>query len=358
MEHCPLRFSPPPKPSSEDYKRLASAINHLDQATGSKHQGSLHKCFDTECRHKTSRKTCYGVIGCSWCEFEYDSNNKLKNISSKPFCTDENLCFSGILSGYNPYTLYSSSVSPKLAGLNQGGKFYEELDSRSGLFRTSTGTPVGPIAAAILGVFLLITGTIFCYHTNARKLCGRSESAWSADSILSRTRSRVTIGRGGDNLFAAEDDDNCDDGAELREINGVLDDGNVENEMPKPNSVMSPYRMNPSYRRPNNNGTDSDQGYSTFECSTVTPLERCTEKGNVYRIHDSSAATASHIDIDSAEHSDYAKADHNTFGDSDNSILPYTSSASARERLRRFDQKKTARGRQCYIKHTYDLLRI
>lgn len=351
MPHCPLQYNSPPKPSVEDFERLASAIEHFDELTDSKSHGSLHKCFDTECRHKISRQTCYGVIGCSWCEFEYDSQYKLKNISSNPFCTDENVCFSGILNGYNPYSLYSDSVLSKLAGFNQDGKLFQDSDSRTGLFRSSTGTPVGSIAAAILGIFLLIAGSIFCYHTKARKICGANDGSWSADNILSRARSRVIMDTGDDNLFEADDDDNVDDGEELKEINGISNLENIEDETPKMNAIISPYRMNPSYRRPNNNGTDSDQGYSTFECSTVTPHDRSAKKQGLYGIPDSSSAAISNNDTDSVDYIDLVKEESRNFDDSNKAILPYTNSAASRERLRRFGKKRPVSVKQSFTQH-------
>ena len=33
IEHCPLQFHPPPKPSSSDFKRLSSAIKHQQTQT-------------------------------------------------------------------------------------------------------------------------------------------------------------------------------------------------------------------------------------------------------------------------------------------------------------------------------------
>ena len=356
IEHCPIQSVAPPKPSFVDYKRLASAIEHLPQVTGSKHYVSLPKCFDTDCKEKLSKKTCFGVIGCSWCEFEYDTkfsseNKKFKNIS-KPFCTVQSLCFSGVLNGYNPYKMYTdTTISAHLAKLNQNIGLYEGFDTGSGLFRTSTGTSVGPVAAAILGVFLVIAGSVFCYHTNVRKMCSGNDGTWSADTILSRTRSRVTIDRGDANLFTTEDDDNGDDGEELKEMYDSSNHDVVDSNKPKATVVISPYRMNPSYRRPNNNGTDSDQGYSTFECSTVTPLERGAEGGSIYLNHDSSFAGISHIEMDGLEPENRLQEGRNVLDFSANSILPYTSSESARERLRRFGQKRSANGKHSFMKH-------
>ena len=352
IEYCPLDPESPPQPSLEDNKRLESAIRNLAHYTGSTHPIRLPKCFDTECSAKLSRKTCFGVIGCSWCELDHDSTqNKLLNIS-KPFCVEQNICFSGILNGYNPYNIYTDSDIANMAELGQDLSFYEDIKKGSGFYRISTGTSVGPVAAAILGIFLLIAGSVFCYHTNVRKMCGEGDGNWTADTILSRTRSRVIIDGGGDNLFAGDDDDNCENGEELKEMNDVSNNTLEGNDVSKNNIVISPYRMNPTYRRPNNIGTDSDQGYSTFECSTVTPKELNKEKHPIYMKQDDSfMGISSHIDTDSAENEKTAPIDKQGTELSRNLILPYTSSISARDRLRRFGAKKAHNTNQIFSQH-------
>ena len=352
IEDCPLDPESPPQPSLEDNKRLESAIRNLAHYTGSTHPIRLPKCFDTECSAKLSRKTCFGVIGCSWCELDYDSTQNILLNISKPFCAEQNICFSGILNGYNPYNIYTDSAIANIAELGQDLSFYEDLRKGSGFYRTSTGTSVGPVAAAILGIFLVIAGSVFCYHTNVRKMCGEGDGNWTADTILSRTRSRVIIDGGGDNLFTGDDDDNCEDGEELKEMNDVSNNKLESNDVSKNNIVISPYRMNPTYRRPNNIGTDSDQGYSTFECSTVTPKEINKEKHQIYMKQDDSfMGISSHIDTDSAENEKTVSIDKQGAELSRNLILPYTSSISARDRLRRFGAKKAHNSNQSFSQH-------
>ena len=64
---------------------------------------ALPPCFDTDCARHTYKDKCFGVIGCSWCEYEWDSVNGVTKRINQPFCSDQNKCSAGILGAPTPY---------------------------------------------------------------------------------------------------------------------------------------------------------------------------------------------------------------------------------------------------------------
>jgi hypothetical protein len=235
---------------------------------------ALPACFDTDCGRRTSKNTCFGVIGCSWCEVEpiphheeadHESGAKIRPLI-QPFCSEQEKCFAGVLGAPTPYDKLERG-----SHLRDGDKFF---------FRPTPS--IGPIAGAIVAAILFLGLSAYCLRNHQK--CASCVPGQSTN------RSRVGGRHGGSSLQVAnfeeiiEDNDNPAD--ELHEL-GVTHKNIIMNQEVA-QVVISPYRMNPGYRRPPA-GTDSDHGYST-----MTPM-----------------------------------------GDLDSEIIPYTESASARERLHR-----------------------
>ena len=250
-------------------------------------QVSLPQCFESTCEQTSRKEKCFGVIGayfkcystcftfgliaisffsegCDWCQYEIDMDNpggtpkRLK----QAFCSESSKCFGGILGTPSPYDR-----------MNHGSRLIED---EKYFFRPTPS--IGPIAGSIVSAFLFLAISGYCIRNYNKCLCRGDYNS------CSRNR------RNGSNLRMShfeeilEDNDSVDELNELGVTHKNLVLTNQENAI-----VVSPYRMNPMYRRQ----TDSDQGYST-----MTPI-----------------------------------------GDLDSEIIPYVDSASARHRLQRMQQR-------------------
>ena len=206
--YCPPMASPPP-----------SGVRHSTVRID-----RLPPCIHTDCESLVSEDQCYGVLGCNWCSLAPDGYTSLAN----PFCARQEICYSGILSSLSPYSKLTDrvQVSPRSG------------DGDDQLLRAS---PIGPVAGGIMAFFLLLAATAWGYRH------------WSVSErrLLSGTGSlRVSLEEEGP-------DQQLHNGAHHNFGLG----GGEAGIMP----VVSPYRMNPGYRRPRAAGTDSsDHGYSTM----------------------------------------------------------------------------------------------
>ncbi|KAF0299200.1 VWFA and cache domain-containing protein 1 [Amphibalanus amphitrite] len=172
----------------------------------------LADCVPVTCQTRQNASECVGVLGCEWCQLEADGRTPL----SRPFCTDMERCFRGVLGAASPY-------GDRGPGVRAGG------------ILPATSSPVGPVAGGIIGAFVSLALAVLCYRHRA----------------AGRYRQAVPL--------ALEEEE--DEVAEL------------ELEPPPPAAVnrlalapaaaVSPYRLNPGYRRPAA-GTESDHGYSTM----------------------------------------------------------------------------------------------
>ncbi len=217
---------------------------------------ALPPCFDTECSRHTHEDKCFGIIGCSWCQME-DSENGLKHLD-EPFCSEQATCWGGVLESSTPYDQ-----------LERGSRL---LENEKYFFRPTPS--VGPIVGSILSAVLFLGISAYCIRNVHQWSClrDRNHRRQRQGSMLQVASFEEVI----------EDHDNA--GAdELHELGVTHKNANL---------IVSPYRVNPSYRRPPP-GTDSDHGYST-----MTPM-----------------------------------------GDLDSEIVPYVESSSARSRLQRFQQR-------------------
>lgn len=90
---------------------------------------------------------CFGVIGCSWCEYEWNQNTNEANKMIKPFCSESSKCFAGILGSPTPYDR-----------LERGSRLIDE----DNYFSRPTPS-IGPIAGSIVSAILV--RIFFCIDT-------------------------------------------------------------------------------------------------------------------------------------------------------------------------------------------------
>ncbi|XP_013403576.1 VWFA and cache domain-containing protein 1-like [Lingula anatina] len=184
-------------------------------------KAKLHQCVPTNCGDRKTEKDCFGVLNCEWCVREKDFNTLLK----KPFCTNQNVCFGGVLGAATPYGDQVRVVTQ---------------EDESILGKT---TPVGPVAGGIMGVFLVLVLGIYCYRHHVHRTGHQYVTA------VPDTQVRMS------------QLDNEPEELEPEEI-GTGHTNIVLATFDTPASI-SPYRVNPNYRRPPAGG-DSDHGYSTM----------------------------------------------------------------------------------------------
>ena len=200
---CPLSY---PSPAHNRYSTVSA--------------DSLPPCIQTECGGR-GKEGCRGVLGCSWCHTASESGPPLE----APYCAPQPRCYGGQLGQASPYSRYSeTALTP--------------APPHRPLYRAS---PIGPVAGGILAFFLLLALTGWGYRHWARGGAGRSaalvaglgETGWEE------------VGQDGP---------------------GAVPPSQPSQPRQRPASaVVSPYRMNPGYRRPRPPpGTESDPGYSTM----------------------------------------------------------------------------------------------
>lgn len=188
----------------------------------------LPPCIHTDCQARQSEADCYGVLGCSWCDTAQDSVTPLAH----PFCSYQEKCYSGILAHPSPYSLM----------YDQSQSLSTQAEAERPLFRAS---PIGPVAGGIMAFFLLLAVTAWGYRH------------WSSGErrLLLNSGDQDTLRI--DQLEEEQGDDLSGDRSGHHNYGLHGGDGGI--------TVVSPYRMNPGYRRPRPApGTDSDHGYSTM----------------------------------------------------------------------------------------------
>lgn len=201
---------------------------------------SLPKCVLSECSSFVSKDSCDADPECSWCQVEIEIEPEMSAPSfaplSKPFCGDKHQCFRGAIGTASPYEIHKRS---------------KMLRDRADFNDTSA---VGSIAGSIVMFFVFMAFSVFCYRnrqTNgADGICGPRLTR--SDSYNTRTTMHSIEEIENDHLDSQPLDEVHYNAVALQ----CADDGNL----------ISPYNMNPEYRRPPP-GTDSDHGYST-----VTPM--------------------------------------------------------------------------------------
>lgn len=274
---CPCRCRPegclPPQNSSllrldvcpEEPQRLNVPDPTEDWQAQMLSKLSLPPCFDTDCSRRRTKDTCFGVIGCAWCEVQQPGSQQWTSLA-EPFCGDQTRCFGGVLGAMTPY----EESKPNSRHRDTDDYFFRSTPS------------IGPIAGSIVGAFLFLGLSAYCIR-NYNKCTGGCLPPGVSRSSCNESSLRVASFE-----EVSDENDIIGEGEEMREMgahqNAVLvPDGDGE--------VISPYRMNPGYRRPQA-VTDSDHGYST-----MTPM-----------------------------------------GDLDSEVIPYTDSSTSRERLQRMQR--------------------
>lgn len=197
-------------------------------------KNDLKSCFPTVCEQQLSFKSCLGVIGCEWCQFDVDGESLLNN----PFCSPILTCFNGILGSPTPY-----------------GDATKSFSSLSDDFFQSSYSPIGAVIGSIIGIGLVLVLLFFCYR------CHNSSNT-----------DRFYFTSTQDNPVQMTDRNNSDDYHEVdNQQNKLLQDK-------KKSEPISPYYVSTSYRRPVTTA-ESDYGYSTMtphdesEHLSLAPIE-------------------------------------------------------------------------------------
>ncbi|CAL4111949.1 unnamed protein product, partial [Meganyctiphanes norvegica] len=190
--------------------------------------GQLQPCISISCNVHIGMASCLGVVGCVWCTVGPDKHSQLPT----PRCLQVHECHGGILGGPSPYPngLATLPISDKNPGYGS--------------------TPIGPVAGGIMAVFLIVAIAVYCYRqhvgsNSTNNLYTQSQLQYSAPQNHYSYHTDTT-----------HDLDNADDDL-LGAMNGGIGIGAA--------AAISPYRMNPGYRRPAGQQPDSsDHGYSTM----------------------------------------------------------------------------------------------
>ena len=243
-----------PRKSRENHP-VATFHHHFDKP--------LPPCFDTDCARHAQEEKCFGIIGCSWCKYRQGQGAALLQILDQPFCSGQAQCFGGVLGGPTPYDQLKRG-----SRLTKGDKYF---------FRPTPS--VLPIAGSILCAVFFLGVSAFCIRNFNKCTCARG----GQNGRRPRHGSMLQVANFEEVM---EDKDNPDEMHELgvTHKNAILSNSDE--------IIVSPYRVNPGYRRPP--GTDSDHGYST-----MTPI-----------------------------------------GDLDSEIIPYVDSTAARNRLQRLQHRQ------------------
>ena len=96
-------------------------VSHLESCTASYEEGfvnanvdwsqisTLKPCPTINCKNYETDVQCMGIVGCQWCSVDADGESPLQ----RPFCSDMNICFKGVLGSFLPYVDGSYSKSKK-----------------------------------------------------------------------------------------------------------------------------------------------------------------------------------------------------------------------------------------------------
>ncbi|XP_018018614.2 VWFA and cache domain-containing protein CG16868 [Hyalella azteca] len=192
--------------------------------------GELQSCQTGTCGDHTTRHTCLGRPGCEWCSLTSPTNAS-ENVwvsLEEPSCVPHPECPGGVKGGVSPY--------PR--GLVPQPRHRES-------YRTGGGRslPLAPVLGVMVGLVMVAgVGAAYCFHQH--------QGVMGAVTLTSRP--------GAPEGYTPA---------------GLLSAGHVTTALEEElildcqlgAAAMSPYRMNPAYRRPPAPGGDpSDPGYSTM----------------------------------------------------------------------------------------------
>ncbi|MCP9259045.1 VWFA and cache domain-containing protein 1 [Dirofilaria immitis] len=202
----------------------------------------LSECISIKCENYKMVDDCLGVLGCQWCIFDSDGQTLLLN----PFCVSTDRCFGG----------------------TKGRRIRGFLESEL-IGQWSVGAPVGPVAAGIMSVFLIMVMAVYCYRSQVSRLVEANSLTDSYGAPL--------CGRN------FEDDDfqlDHDGSGSVKEQAVALVQLTSFERMSNPLAAVRPqYRVSPRTE-------SSDQGYSTMtdrmqdesECATNINILRETRR--------------------------------------------------------------------------------
>ncbi|XP_071548411.1 VWFA and cache domain-containing protein 1 [Panulirus ornatus] len=184
----------------------------------------LDACLSVSCGAHVTQRSCLGVIGCVWCSMTSDG----ESLIAHPHCMEVHHCYGGILGGPSPYP-HGLATLPHLDNTHGG-----------------SGNPIGPVAGGIMAVFLVVALAVYCYRQHVG---GSSRSLYTPASFQTRQHQHP--------IYQSQPTHEIDNGNEdlLGDMSGVGLGAAA---------TVSPYRMNPGYRRPPGLADSSDQGYSTM----------------------------------------------------------------------------------------------
>ncbi|KAG7161734.1 VWFA and cache domain-containing protein 1-like 1 [Homarus americanus] len=184
----------------------------------------LDTCVTVSCAAYMTHKSCLGVVGCVWCSMTSDRQSRMAH----PHCTEAHQCYGGVLGGPSPYP-HGLATLPH-SDTTHGG----------------SGNPIGPVAGGIMAVFLVVALAVYCYRQHVG---GSNRSLYTPANFQSQTHQHP--------LYQSQPTHQLDNGDEdlLGDVSGVGLGAAA---------TVSPYRMNPGYRRPPGVADSSDQGYSTM----------------------------------------------------------------------------------------------
>ncbi|KAK7076272.1 hypothetical protein SK128_020340, partial [Halocaridina rubra] len=184
----------------------------------------LDSCITVLCSSQLTYKSCLGIVGCVWCSVTSDGQSPLAH----PHCIEEHHCYGGILGGPSPYP-HGLATLPHSDNTHGG-----------------SGSPIGPVAGGIMAVFLLVALAVYCYRQHVG---GSSHSLYTPANFQSRPNQHP--------VYQADP---------VHEIDNTDEDllGDVSGLGLGAAAAISPYRMNPGYRRPPGQADSSDHGYSTM----------------------------------------------------------------------------------------------
>ncbi|MFH4979498.1 hypothetical protein AB6A40_006207 [Gnathostoma spinigerum] len=106
---------------------------------------ALPDCLNIKCERYATFDDCLGVIGCQWCSMDFDGQRLLEN----PYCSPIDQCFGGM-------------KGQQIRGLSE---FASQMTGQ-----WSMATPVGPVAAGIMSVFLIMVIAVYCYRSQVNRL--------------------------------------------------------------------------------------------------------------------------------------------------------------------------------------------
>ncbi|CAG9532415.1 unnamed protein product [Cercopithifilaria johnstoni] len=107
----------------------------------------LSECISIKCENYKTVDDCLGILGCQWCTFDSDGQTLLLS----PSCVSTDQCFGG----------------------TKGRRIRGFLKSESQLASEwRVGAPVGPVAAGIMSVFLIMVMAVYCYRNQVNRLVG------------------------------------------------------------------------------------------------------------------------------------------------------------------------------------------